>query len=466
MGIKTAVSNVLSLAKAIFTLNAASGNSDGTRWIQIGGTSLNSFETHCRDLIVAYWACRRNIAEDMALMPFRILKYEGRLRVPQRNDPLWKLMNMAPNPAMSAFSFRSTLAGHWLDYGTAYAHIQWNRLTGKPAALWPVHPTHVRICQKPTPQNPWNLEYWIRNPKTGVEFGPVPQSDVLKVAGFSEDGILGFAMFKVLMNTLSTAWSTQTITKNFFENNAVPGGILESTQAVGQPERQAIAKHWEEYHAGSKNAGKVLVIGSGLTFKTLSQNFKDADLVALRSLSIQEIATGFRMPLRKLQIILNAQGWATLDAQEADYTTSCLAPNVKRFEEEIQRQLMGEIHGYADEEWAHFEMKGRLRGDLKSRMEFYKTMFFLGAITPNEIRELEDMNPILTPAGTDNPMDKTYIQGATVPLEMAGMLQKAGVNPNPPAPEDGQEKDEEQEQTNEEVRNRLARLETSLANRN
>lgn len=465
MGIKAAVSNALTAVKAIFTLNAIAGGGDGTRWIQIGGSTLSSFETHARDLIVAYWACRRNIAEDMALMPFRILKYEGRLRVPQRNDPLWKLLNCAPNPAMSAFSFRSTLAGHWLDYGTAFAHIQWNRLTGKPAALWPVHPKHVRCELRPTLANPYNMEYWIRNPKTGVDFGPVPQSDILKVPGFSEDGVIGFAMFKVLMNTLETAWSTQNVTKNFFDNNAVPGGILESTQAVGIPERQALAEHWKEYHAGAKNAGKVLVIGSGLTYKSIAQNFKDADLVALRSLSIQEIATGYRMPLRKLQIIMNAQGWATLDAQEADYTTSCLAPNVKRFEEEIQRQLMGEAHGYSDEEWAHFEMKGRLRGDLKSRMEFYKTMFFLGAITPNEIRELEDMNPILTPAGVDNPMDKTYIQGATVPLEMAGMMQKAGVNPAP-EPETETESDIEQEQKNEEMQTRLARIETALAARN
>ena len=463
MGIKSAVQHALNVAKAMFTLDAAAGSGDGTRWVFIGGTRLSSYEIHARDLIVAYWACRRNIAEDMALMPFRILKYQGRLKTPQRSDPLAYLLNVAPNPAMSAFSFRATLAGHWLDYGTAFAHIQWNRMTGKPAAIWPVHPNHVRFELRPTPLNPWNLDYWIKNPKTGVEFGPVPQSDILKVPGFSDDGLLGFSMFKVLMNTLSTAWSTQEVTRNFFDNNAVPGGVLESTQTVGKTERQALEEHWKEYHAGAKNAGKVLVLGSGLSFKTLSQNFKDADLVALRSLSIQEIATGFRMPLRKLQIILNAQGWATLDAQEADYTTSCLAPNVKRFEEEIQRQLMGEIHGYSEDEWAHFEMKGRLRGDLKSRMEFYKTMFFLGAITPNEIRELEDMNPILTPEGTENPMDKTYIQGATVPIEMAGMMQAAGVNPNPPKP--GQE-NEDQERTNEEVRNRLARLETSLANRN
>lgn len=456
------ISNIVQATRVLFSLGAQNP-SDGTRWVEYGGgfgRPGQTFEENLRNMVVAYFACRRNIAEDMALMPFRILKSEGRMRIAQPQDPLSKLLNLAPNPSMSAFSFRSTIIGHMLDTGTGFAHIQWNRMTGKPVALWPVHPSRIRTTVRAMPNGLYELEYWIMN-RNGSETGPIPQSDMLKIPGFSDDGVIGFSMFKVLMNSLATAWSTQNVTKNFFEHNATPGGILESTQNVGKEERQALMEHWAEHHEGPQNAGKVLVLGSGLTYKILAQNFKDADLVNLRQLTIQDIATGFRMPLRKLQVILNAQGWSTVDAQEADYTMSCLQPNATRFEQEIQRQLMGEEHGYTEADQAHFEMKGRLRGDLKSRMEYYKALFFMGCITPNEIRALEDMNPILTPAGVDNPMDKTYIQGATVPLEMAGMLQKAGVSVDPP-----EQEDEEQKQTNEEMQSRLSRIENVLAVRN
>ena len=39
-------------------------------------------------------------------------------------------------------------------------------------------------------------------------------------------------------------------------------------------------------------------------------------------------------------------------------------------------------------------VEGLLRGDAKSRADFYKTMFSIGAMSLNEIREKEDMNPI------------------------------------------------------------------------
>jgi hypothetical protein len=117
-------------------------------------------------------------------------------------------------------------------------------------------------------------------------------------------------------------------------------------------------------------------------------------------------------------------------------------PWIKRFEEEIQRQLMGEFSAngartdyYGSNVFAHLEVKGLLRGDMKSRMEFYKGLFFMGSITPNEIRALEDMNPISAPG-----MDSTYVQGATVPIALAGMMQAAGVKPEPEEPEDVESK--------------------------
>ena len=76
------------------------------------------------------------------------------------------------------------------------------------------------------------------------------------------------------------------------------------------------------------------------------------------------------------------------------------------------------------------------------------------AVTPaavgQQIRALEDMNPINDPA-----MDKTYVQGATVPLGLAGMMQSAGVSPTPP---DDAEDDEEEPEDTEEIEASARRL--------
>ena len=46
----------------------------------------------------------------------------------------------------------------------------------------------------------------------------------------------------------------------------------------------------------------------------------------------------------------------------------------------------------ADEFYFLFSLNGLLRGDAKTRSEFYKNMNLVGAMSANEIRALEDMN--------------------------------------------------------------------------
>ena len=61
-------------------------------------------------------------------------------------------------------------------------------------------------------------------------------------------------------------------------------------------------------------------------------------------------------------------------------------------------------------------MDGLLRGDFKTRMEGHATSIQNGIRTPNEVREIENLEP--KPEG-----DSLMIQGATVPIAM----QSAGV---------------------------------------
>ena len=60
-----------------------------------------------------------------------------------------------------------------------------------------------------------------------------------------------------------------------------------------------------------------------------------------------------------------------------------------------------------------FNDNALLRADVKARSEFYRSLFNIGAMTPNEIRAKEDMPP-------KKGGDELYVQGAIVPLKDAG----------------------------------------------
>jgi phage portal protein BeeE len=77
--------------------------------------------------------------------------------------------------------------------------------------------------------------------------------------------------------------------------------------------------------------------------------------------------------------------------------THTLLPWCRRIEMSINRNLIGE------EEWrsgvrAKFNLSALMRGTFKDRNESFKAMLGAGGSTPwaevNEVRELDDMNPV------------------------------------------------------------------------
>jgi HK97 family phage portal protein len=453
MGIKTfAQNNILKPLAGLFNWTGNTISSNG--WVTISGLSGLEISDENKLTISTYYACIRNIAEDVGKIPFRLLAYDGNKRTPIQNDPLVTCFNQWPNPEMTAYSFKTMMLFWALDYGTSFAEIQREGLTNKVARLNPIHPSRVSAKRRPNGV----LYYCVRN-NDGSETD-VEARNMFKFIGMTGNGIVGFEMYRLMMNTLSVALQTQNFANEFFANSARPSGMLVTKQTLDKTKRDNLKEQWSMLYSGSKNAGKTAVLDGDITYQQLTAKVVESDLQNIRQFQKEEIAGWFRMPLYKLQVVKNAQGWSTLDAQESDYVNSCLMPWIKRFEEEVQRQLMGEFDArgvredyYGKNVFAHLEVKGLLRGDMKSRIEFYKGLFFMGSITPNEIRSLEDMNPMDDPA-----MDKTYIQGATVPLGMAGMMQAAGVSPTPPEDDDVPEAPETEEQIQARIPERTARL--------
>jgi phage portal protein BeeE len=82
-----------------------------------------------------------------------------------------------------------------------------------------------------------------------------------------------------------------------------------------------------------------------------------------------------------------------------------------------------------DDFYVKFSVDGLLRGAYKERMDGYSTGIQNGIFSPNDVRELEDMNPIDSPAA-----DKYYFNGNMLPIELAGAayvnLEKIGGDNN------------------------------------
>uniref|UniRef100_UPI0011A4513A phage portal protein n=2 Tax=Bacillaceae TaxID=186817 RepID=UPI0011A4513A len=85
--------------------------------------------------------------------------------------------------------------------------------------------------------------------------------------------------------------------------------------------------------------------------------------------------------------------FSNIEHQSIEYVKNTLQPWIVSFEQEINTKL------FTDNEigqglYVQFNVNSELRGDSKSRAEFYEIMERIGAMNINEIRALESKNAI------------------------------------------------------------------------
>jgi phage portal protein BeeE len=114
---------------------------------------------------------------------------------------------------------------------------------------------------------------------------------------------------------------------------------------------------------------------------------------------------------------LTRSTYSNIEVQGTEFVQHCLLPHLKRWEAAIARDLIVDDERY----FAEHSVSGMLRGDHASRSAYYVSALAHGWMTVNEVRELENLNPI-GPEG-----DQHFIQQNMTTLEKAGQ--------GPPAPE-------------------------------
>lgn len=338
--------------------------------------------------LAVYAACVRNISEDIAKLPlhvYRRLDPRGKERA--QEHPLYKILHDAPNPETTSFSFRETLQAHALTWGNGYAEIERNAL-GQPIALWPIHPGRV-CCYREDGE----VYYRIRNNDgTHTDF---PQRNFFHIHGLGGDALCGYSVIRAASEAVGLGIATQKFSAAFFGNGAHHGLALVHPARL-KPEAQAeLRDSWIRQHGGADNAHGVTVLHSGIKLERTTVAPEEAQMLESRQFSNAEICRFFRMPLHKIQE-LEGTNFASIEHLSIEYVGDTLMPWCVRWESEIARKLFGtEERTY----FAEHLLAGLLRGDMAARAAYFLTRFNIGSLSPDDIREIENENPIPGDAG-------------------------------------------------------------------
>lgn len=327
----------------------------------------------------------------LASMPvgvFDITK-DGREQV---NDEIYKLLAYQPNPWMNAYDFW-VLMNTYLDlWGNAYAVI--TRSRGKVIALSPIHPSAVEpdvVGGK--------LVYKVTDNDLLNTFKPVYETfEMLHFRGLSTNGIKGKSPIRNAAEAIGLGIAAEKFGASFFDGNGISRGVLEMEGHLDDASKDSFAKAW----AKNKDHGTPL-LEYGIKYKSLSIPPEDAQFLGTREFSMQDIARIYHIPPSLLGD-LSRSTFSNIEHSDIQFVKYGLRPMVKRYEKELEVKLFPDKLG---ERMIRFNLDGILRGDTASRGAFYSQMKTNKIMTSNEIRALENLNPIDGGDVLENPATST-----------------------------------------------------------
>ncbi len=336
--------------------------------------------------IAAVWRCVNLISNSIATLPWQVRKPDGEGNSAiHHGHAIEKLLNASPNPEMSAFSFKSTFIQHKLLYGGAGAEIEQDG-SGRAIALWPIAPDRISPVRLPE----GGLSYRIAQPRGGVvEMDP---QDMFYVPGLAWDGVRGYSILEVAMQSLGGAYAMERFAGGFFGKGMQPGGIIEIPEGVVMTEEgiERLRAELEQKHQGWSNAQKTLILDQGMKFNQSSTDPQKSQFLDTRKFSVVDSCRWFGVP-PYLAFASDEEPRANVEAQSREFLMYGLKPHIVALEQEANRKL---FFGYRGPLETKMDIREFKRGDLQATAEFLTAGRHLGALSVNEVRREMGMEPI------------------------------------------------------------------------
>ena len=367
------------------------GDERSFAWDNEGGISGSAAgiritpETSLKSTVVL--ACARVLAESVAGLPLHLYRRTEGGREIAREQPLYKVIHQQPNNWQTSFEWREQSMLHVCLWGNAYSEIR-SGAAGAVTELIPLHPSRMTVERLENGR----LRYKYREPN-GTET-VYTQDQILHIRWMSGDGVTGMIPVDLAKDAVALARACELHGASYFGNGAMPGVVLETDQQLDQAAASTLRDNWERMHRGARKSHRTAVLMGGLKAHELTGTNQESQFLEARRFQVEEVCRLFRCPPH-LVGDLTRSSFSNIEQQSIDFVQHTLLPWLRRFESAFTRDLIVDDSTF----FAEFDTRGLLRGDASARASYYSTLWNLGVLSINEIRDAENMNDI---EGGDN----------------------------------------------------------------
>jgi HK97 family phage portal protein len=327
----------------------------------------------------AVYAAVRIISETIASIPLNVYQADGETRVKAVGHPVQDLLAKAPNSVSSTFTFREAMASNLVLHGNAYAKIEMNA-AGRPTALIPLNPMKVEVKVVDGEK-----VYVFDEKHTYLDY------EILHFVGLSFNGLTGKSPLSMAREAVAIGLAAQEYGARFYSNGANAGGVITAPGRLNTEVVKRLRESWNRAQSGLGSSHSTAILEEGMKYEKIGLDPEAAQFLQSRKFQVNEIARIFRIPPSYLADLENSSTRANTEQQAIQFVRDCITPYVRRMEVELNRKLFREDEPNL---YAYFTMEGLMRGDQKARYEAYATARQWGWLSVNDIRDLENLNPV------------------------------------------------------------------------
>jgi HK97 family phage portal protein len=346
--------------------------------------------------VPAIWAAVNFISGTLASLPLEVMRrtQSGTERV---TDGMGAWLDRAVNPSLSSFAWRKYSFEQTLTGGRSVTLIVRNG-QGVITDLVPLDPTDLSVYSKTSeqgyPTKGYRTKTAIYEATVIIDLSFMLKHNMIDVRGpiMTNKDVIGLAI-------ASSRYGSKA-----FQSGGIPPVALQGPFASGAAAQRASEDVANATIKLAREGRPVMALPAGHELKSIGFSPEEMQLIELQKFCIEQVARIYSLPPVFLQD-LSTGTFSNVEQQDLHFVKHTLRRWIEQAEQEMNLKLFGRESDLS----VRFNVDSLLRGDLKTRMEAHATAIQNGIKTPNEVRDLEELEPRQNG-------DDLLIQGATVPI--------------------------------------------------
>jgi HK97 family phage portal protein len=335
------------------------------------------------DKLSVIYGCVNLRASTVASLPIQFNKKIDKGYEAAKDHPYYDLITKSPNNFQTPYTF-----WHWVmvqldTFGNAYIQKVRNN-AGLVIELIPLnaYTVEVRVDENGLPFYKVNMTQ-----ADGSSYYKQYENDqIIHFKGYSRNGIYGLSPVDTFRSLYDGYGELETAGTAISKNAAKPSGIVYYPQNMGEDALEKLKAGWKQGFSGT-SSGKSAFIPNTIKVEgsPVGLSADQIQYIEQKKFSAQRIASDiFRVPLHMLGLSTSPT-FASVEQSSIEWVSYTITPIVTNLEQQLQKQLLDND----DEYYVNFNVNGLLRGDIKTRIEFYRFGIEHGILTPNDVHEQE-----------------------------------------------------------------------------